>query len=103
MQFLVTYLFTEEEDGDVQTDIVEAQDKNSCREKYNSKEYKILEIEPYDEKSIELEMEEDLDSSDIEDIIEYDDNDFNIVFPNAETKEDLEEELEHTYTKMMDN
>lgn len=120
MKFIVSYLFSENEEEGLQTDIVSFKDKKRCIEAYSSDEYDSVEIEEYDEDAIMEEMYCELDEDNLHDndeIEEYDDyqdsedqDDFDrndegisILFPNVETREDLEEELEHTFTRMMDN
>ncbi len=109
MKFLVSYLFVTDEEEGVQVDIVDYKDKKSCEKAYSSEEYKILEIQEYDENAMLEDMysEEDDDINDDEEDEEdeehEDDGDLSIVFPNADTEEELEEELEHSLTRMMDN
>ena len=111
MKFVVSYLFVNDEDEGVQVDIVNFKDKKSCEVAYDRSDYKVLEIEKYDEDAIMEEMYCEAD----DDLYDYDkqeceDDDIDIVeeglsvfFPNVETEEELEEELEHSVTRMMYN
>ncbi|WP_394870310.1 hypothetical protein [Clostridium butyricum] len=93
MKFIVSYLFSENEEEGLQTDIVSFKDKKRCIEAYSSDEYDSVEIEEYD----------DYQGSEDEDDFDIVEEGISILFPNVETREDLEEELEHTFTRMMDN
>ena len=107
MKFIVSYLFVENEEEGVQVDIVDYKDKKSCEKAYSNEKYKILKIEEYDENAIL----EDMYSEEDDDVNDYDENDnynrneedLSIIFPNADTKEELSEEVEHSFTRMMDN
>ncbi|MCH4258935.1 MAG: hypothetical protein LKF87_08210 [Clostridium tyrobutyricum] len=112
MKFVISYFFAGHEEEGVQTDIVEYKDKKSCIEAYNTDEYENVEIEEYDENAIL----EDMYSEQDDDLNEHDEGEYDqeedydadqeglsILFPNADTEEELEEELEHSFSRMMDN
>ena len=107
MKFIVTYFFSGNEEEGGQVDIVEYKDKKSCIEAYNTDEYENVKVEEYNEDAILDDMyseeDENLDEYDQEDNDEGEEDDWPIIFPNAETKEELEEELEHSFSRMMDN
>lgn len=109
MKFVVSYLFIGAEEEGVQVDFVDYDDEKTCEDAYNNGEYEILKIEEYDEDAIleddndEIEEYDDYQDSEDEDDFDINDEGRFILFPNAETREDLEEELEHTFTRMMDN
>ncbi len=113
MKFIVTYIFAGDEDEDVQIDIVEYKDKKGCIKAYNNtKEYVNVQIEEYDENMILEDInfeDDDLYEHDNEEYIQGDDDydtdeeGVSILLPNSDTKEELEEELEHVFSKMIDN
>lgn len=114
MEFIVSYLFVNDEDEGVQVDIVNFKDKKSCEAAYDRSDYKVLEIKEYDEDSILEEMyyesddnlyedDEDDDEESEEDDLDLIEEGLSTLFPNAETEEELEEELWHSFTRMMDN
>jgi len=113
MEFIITYLLKNSLEEGIQVDISTFDNEESCIEYYNSGEYEILEIREYDEEQIEKEMYEELE----EDINYFEDEDneddeYNeedgednlfVLFPNVTSQEELEEELYHSFTRMMDN
>lgn len=109
MQFIVTYFFKDNLEEGIQVDISTFDNEESCIEYYNSGEYENVEVREYDEEQMEKEMYEELDEDinyfEDEDNEDSEDNedDLFVLFPNAESQEDLEEELEHSFTRMMDN
>lgn len=110
MNFIVSYLFSDNKEEGLQIDIVSFKDKKSCIEAYSDEEYESVEINEYDEVAILKEMYYESDENNLYDYEDEDYEDGDIVekgltmlFPNAETEEELEEELEHSYTRMMDN
>ncbi|MBY6915762.1 MULTISPECIES: hypothetical protein [Clostridium] len=104
MKFIVTYFFTDNEEDGAQVDIVKYKDKKSCISAYNTDEYENVEIKEYNENAILEEMYSDEDDEYNEEDDEYNEEEnSSILFPNADTKEELEEELEHLFTRMMDN
>lgn len=111
MKFMVVYFFAGHDDESAQIDIVNYKDKKSCEKAYSSGEYKILEIQEYDEKAILEDMYcEENDNSDeyndeeyAEESDDYAEDGLSILFPNADTGEKLDEELEHSFVRMLDN
>jgi len=112
MKFIVSYFFHGQEEEGLQTDIVEYKDKKSCIEAYNTDEYENVKIEEYDENSILEDMytgddvdlnEDDGEYNQEDDDYDMEEEDLSTLFPNADTEEELEEELEHSFTRMMDN
>lgn len=109
MKFVVSYFFAGHEEEGVQIDIAEYKDKKSCIEAYNTGEYENVKIKEYDENAIL----EDMYSEQYDDLNDHDDEEddeedtvqegLSSIFPNADTKEELDEELEHILSRMMDN
>lgn len=100
--YMISFYENDDENKNLIQETIKARNENSCKNKIKrNKEYKNITIcsisrIPTSKEFYEEQEENNLDYEDI------DENDFSDIYPNAETKEDIEE-LEHAFSRFMDS